>query len=127
MAAGSTRRTTSSYYSPALPIRRSSAAAAPSSSAVITPPSSPPTSATSPIGRKPLDSFAAFSPTRTTDVFKTAVEPTGGLFGKRNTFSGVRDRGAGGGLLDEDDEDGNDGRQRIELRTDSITLDQVRS
>lgn len=138
MAAGS-RRAGYSPYGPALPSRpRASlgsaaeavAAARPAASSLATPPSSPPSAAISPTSRKPLTDFAAFGSPTKVGVFGTAVQgnPSAGLFSRPSPFAGIRDRSTpGGGLFDEDDEDntGESGSQRIELRQGSISFDQV--
>ncbi|KAG8920547.1 hypothetical protein FRC01_000709 [Tulasnella sp. 417] len=140
MAAGS-RRSGYSPYGPALPSRPraslGSAAEAISagrpaaSTTLATPPSSPPTAATSPSSRKPLTDFAAFGSPTKGGVFGTAVQgnPSAGLFGRPSPFAGIRDRSAPVGMFDEDDEDNNageSGSQRIELRQGSISFDQAK-
>lgn len=46
------------------------------------------------------------------------------LAGGRAAFGGMRN-GRSKGVFDDDDEDEDGGRQRVELREDSISLDQV--
>ena len=62
-------------------------------------------------------------------MFGTAVQSTPfSLAGGKAAFGGMRN-GAGASIIpDDDDEDegmGHSGRQRVELREDSISLDQV--
>lgn len=84
------------------------------------PPSSPP--------RKVVTDFAAFGAPKTASVFGTKVAQTPfSLAGGKAAFGGMR-MGGGGRSFDEDDEEEpvDDGRQKVELREDSISLDQVR-
>ncbi|TFK27716.1 elongation factor-2 kinase [Coprinopsis marcescibilis] len=109
-----TRPTYSSYGLPP----RSPPAKLPSSPTTRSPPSSPP--------RKVVTDFAAFGAPKNASVFGTAVASTPfSLAGGRAAFGGMRPGAARMGMDDEDDED-DDGRQRVELREDSISLDQAR-
>ena len=88
----------------------------------------PPTPTSSP-PRKVVTDFAAFGAPSTTSVFETAVKSSPfSLAGSNSAFAAIRG-GRGGMDDDEDDEDGDtssvSGRQKIELREGSITLDQV--
>ncbi|KAF8964348.1 hypothetical protein BDZ97DRAFT_1904431 [Flammula alnicola] len=82
-------------------------------------PSSPP--------RKVVTDFAAFGAPKSASVFGTAVASTPfSLAGGKAAFGGMR-VGAGRSAFDEDDEEEvDDGRQKVELREDSISLDQAR-
>ncbi|CAL1712909.1 unnamed protein product [Somion occarium] len=76
--------------------------------------------------RKVVTDFAAFGAPKTASVFGTAVAATPfSLAGGKAAFGGIRG-GARGFDDDDDDEEMDDGRQKIELREDSITLDQAR-
>ena len=102
----------SSPYSPARPVEKPSP---PKPT-----PSSPP--------RKVVTDFKAFGTSPTASVFGTAVQSTPfSLAGGKAAFGGIRSNGRPTAFDDDDDddEDGN-GKQRVELREDSITLDQVR-
>ncbi|KAF7314342.1 hypothetical protein MKEN_00906800 [Mycena kentingensis (nom. inval.)] len=115
----STRSTYGSSYSypfaPATPPR--SPTKSPASSPKIGSPGSPP--------RKVVTDFAAFGAPKNASVFGTAVSSTPfSLAGGKAAFGGIRG-GARGGFDDDEDED-DDGRQKVELREDSITLDQAR-
>lgn len=89
------------------------------------------TSSATPIGtahsppRKVVTDFAAFGAPATASVFGTAVASTPfSLAGGKAAFGGMR---SGRGLFDdEEEEEEDDGRQKIELREDSITFEQVR-
>jgi hypothetical protein len=84
------------------------------------PPSSPP--------RKVVTDFAAFGAPKTSSVFGTAVTPTPfSLAGGKAAFGGMRP-GVGKTSYDEDEDDDDDGLkpQKVELREDSISLDQAR-
>lgn len=107
----------SSYYtSPYAPVRPAEKPAPPK----VTP-SSPP--------RKVVTDFKAFGAAPTASVFGTAVQSTPfSLAGGKAAFAGVRSNGRKTAFDDDDeDEEDGDGRQRVELREDSITLDQVRT
>ncbi|KAG8969187.1 hypothetical protein FRC03_004140 [Tulasnella sp. 419] len=119
-----------SAWSPTLPSRTSISSA--TTTAKVTPPTSPtllPTSPGSPSSRKVVSDFKPFgAPTGSLSVFGTAVAGEGrvGAFGPRPSAFGVNAMRTGrfGSSMDDDDDD--DGRQRIELREDSITFDQAR-
>lgn len=110
----------SSPYSPYTPARSRPA-----------PPASLPTPSHSP-PRKVVTDFAAFGAPKNVSVFGTAVASTPfSLAGGKAAFGGMRNNTRG--FDDEDDDDGDsgmnikdDGRQKIELREDAITLDQAR-
>ncbi|KAK7681575.1 hypothetical protein QCA50_015308 [Cerrena zonata] len=98
------------------------------------PPPSLPTPSHSP-PRKVVTDFAAFGAPKNVSVFGTAVASTPfSLAGGKAAFGGIR--GSGRTPFDDDDEDDgdgdsgmaitDDGRQKIELREDAITLDQAR-
>lgn len=73
-----------------------------------------------------MTDFAAFGVSPTASVFGTAVTSTPfSLAGGKAAFGGLRNSGRG--AIDDDDDDDDDGKQRVELREDSITLDQVGS
>ncbi|KAJ3715457.1 hypothetical protein C8R42DRAFT_698326 [Lentinula raphanica] len=105
--------------------------------APATPPRSPPTkAASSPTGssfsstgsppRKVVTDFAAFGAPKNASVFGTAVASSPfSLAGGQAAFGGMR-AGAGRTAFDDDDDDDDDGRQRVELREDSISLDQAK-
>ncbi|KAF9483387.1 hypothetical protein BDN70DRAFT_904255 [Pholiota conissans] len=102
------------------------------SSTPHTPPRPTPSSPTRPIApssppRKVVTDFAAFGAPKTASVFGTAVASTPfSLAGGKAAFGGMR-IGAGRPTFDEDeDEELDDGRQRVELREDSISLEQAR-
>jgi len=90
-----------------------------SSSPAKVPPSSPP--------RKVVTDFAAFGAPKTASVFGTAVATTPfSLAGGKAAFGGLRP-GVGRGTLDDDeDEDDSLKPQKVELREDSISLDQAK-
>ncbi|GBE85180.1 hypothetical protein SCP_0703660 [Sparassis crispa] len=109
----------SSYaYSPYTPAPRPgeiSRTAGPSKSPILS--ASPP--------RKVVTDFAAFGAPANASVFGTAVASTPfSLAGGKAAFGGIRNGGRG--FVDDDDEDEDNGRQKIELREDSISLDQAR-
>ncbi|KZT18439.1 hypothetical protein NEOLEDRAFT_1080296 [Neolentinus lepideus HHB14362 ss-1] len=116
----------SSYsYAPYLPARSSeksfgSASSISKASTVTSPPRSP-------ASRKVVTDFAAFGGPKDASVFKTAVQSTPfSLAGGKAAFGGLRNSGSRPSFDDDDDDEEDDGRQRIELREDSITLDQAR-
>ncbi|KAJ6621904.1 elongation factor-2 kinase [Mycena sp. CBHHK59/15] len=79
--------------------------------------------------RKVVTDFAAFGAPANASVFGTAVASTPfSLAGGKAAFGGIRNGGSRAGAFDADDdeEDDDDGRQRVELREDSISLDQAR-
>jgi hypothetical protein len=85
----------------------------------LAPPASPP--------RKVVTDFATFGAPKTASVFGTAVASTPfSLAGGTAAFGGMQ-RGAGRSAFDEEDEEEDDGRQKIEVREGSISLDQVLS
>ncbi|PFH53992.1 hypothetical protein AMATHDRAFT_73006 [Amanita thiersii Skay4041] len=97
----------------------------PRSSIVKTPPSSPKVTPSSP-PRKVVTDFAAFGAPSTASVFKTAVASSPfSVAGGKAAFVGMRG-GNSRTAFDDDDDDDDEGRQRIELKEDSITLDQAR-
>ena len=104
----------SSYYgSPYAPRSEKTAPVKPAS-----PPSSPP--------RKVVTDFKAFGASPTASVFGTAVQSTPfSLAGGKAAFGGMRSNGRSAIIDDDDDDDDDDGRQKVELREDSITLDQA--
>ncbi|EAU85754.2 elongation factor-2 kinase [Coprinopsis cinerea okayama7 len=98
------------------------------------PPRSPPTKIASPVTKSPPSSpprkvvtdFAAFGAPKNASVFGTAVASTPfSLAGGKAAFGGMRPGAARTGF-DDDDDDEDDGRQKVELREDSISLDQAR-
>jgi len=96
----------------------SSSPRTPTSPSKLVPPASPP--------RKVVTDFATFGAPKTASVFGTAVASTPfSLAGGKAAFGGMQ-RGAGRSAFDEEDEEEDDGRQRIELREGSISLDQAR-
>ncbi|KAI9573613.1 hypothetical protein HD554DRAFT_2202278 [Boletus coccyginus] len=77
--------------------------------------------------RKVVTDFAAFGAPKNASVFGTAVASTPfSLAGGRAAFGGIRNPGGKGGLENDDDDDDDEGKQKIELREDSISLDQAR-
>ena len=72
-----------------------------------------------------MTDFATFGAPKTASVFGTAVASTPfSLAGGKAAFGGMQ-RGAGRSAFDEEDEEEDDGRQKVELREGSISLDQV--
>jgi hypothetical protein len=107
-----------SSYSPSTP-PRSPAAKATSPARSPGSPGSPP--------RKVVTEFAAFGAPSTASVFGTAVASTPfSLAGGKAAFGGLRNNTGRTMFDDDDDDDDDDKRQRVELREDSITLDQAR-
>ncbi|KAI0373903.1 vWA-like protein [Pilatotrama ljubarskyi] len=106
----------SSYYgSPYLPARPAEKASPTKPVA----PASPP--------RKVVSDFKAFGASPTASVFGTAVQSTPfSLAGGKAAFGALRGNGRSAAFDDDEDEEEDDGRQRVELREDSITLDQAR-
>jgi len=83
----------------------------------LVPPASPP--------RKVVTDFATFGAPKTASVFGTAVASTPfSLAGGTAAFGGMQR--AGRSAFDEEDEEEDDGRQKIEVREGSISLDQAR-
>ena len=77
--------------------------------------------------RKVVTDFAAFGAPKNASVFGTAVAATPfSLAGGKAAFGGIRGGPRGTTFDDDDEEEDDDGRQKVELREDSITLDQVR-
>jgi hypothetical protein len=80
--------------------------------------------------RKVVTDFAAFGVAKGSSVYNTAIQSTPfSLAGGKAAFGGVR---GGQNINDDDDDDEQeqgqaDGGQKVLLREDSITLDQVRS
>lgn len=90
----------------------------PSSPSKLSAPASPP--------RKVVQDFATFGAPKSASVFGTAVASTPfSLAGGKAAFGGMRVGAARSGFDDDEDEE-DDGRQKIELREGSISLDQVR-
>lgn len=103
-------------YAPSFPPR--SPAKVPASPKAAVTPGSPP--------RKVVTDFAAFGAPANASVFGTAVASTPfSLAGGKAAFGGIRGGGARTTSWDEEEDDDDDGRQRVELREDSISLDQV--
>ncbi|KAJ7644226.1 hypothetical protein FB45DRAFT_897276 [Roridomyces roridus] len=76
--------------------------------------------------RKVVTDFASFGGPANASVFGTAVASTPfSLAGGKAAFGGIRNGGARGGMFDDEEEE-EDGRQKVELREDSISLDQAR-
>ncbi|KAI0076315.1 hypothetical protein K474DRAFT_1663145 [Panus rudis PR-1116 ss-1] len=117
----SSRTSYTSAYTPYSSSRSKPISASPPTSSIPTPSHSPP--------RKVVTDFATFGAPKTASVFGTAVASTPfSLAGGKAAFGGIRG-GTGPRFDDDDEEDGDDydnGKQRIELREDSITLDQAR-
>jgi len=101
-------------YTPHLPPR-----SLPVKSSAPAPASSPP--------RKVVTDFAAFGAPANASVFGTKVASTPfSLAGGKAAFGGMRTSGRSTFDADGDDEEEDpDGRQKVELREDSISLDQV--
>ncbi|TCD70911.1 ERMES complex Ca(2+)-binding regulatory GTPase gem1 [Steccherinum ochraceum] len=106
-------------YAPYLPTRKTTSPSTSTSSPTIpTPSHSPP--------RKVVTDFAAFGAPSTASVFGTKVASTPfSLAGGKAAFGGIRG-GVRGGFDDDEEEEEDNGRQKVELREDSITLDQAR-
>ncbi|KAJ2919164.1 hypothetical protein MD484_g1245, partial [Candolleomyces efflorescens] len=84
-----------------------------------TPPASPP--------RKVVTDFAVFGAPKAASVFGTAVAASPfSLAGGQAAFGGMRQGPSRTAIDDDDDDDRDDGRQRVELREDSISLDQAK-
>jgi len=110
-------------YAPHLPSRTP---AKTYSSSPSTTPAAPSVASSPP--RKVVTDFAAFGAPANASVFGTAVASTPfSLAGSKAAFGGIRNAGRGGAAFDnDDDEEDDNGRQRVELREDSISLDQAR-
>ncbi|KAJ7695673.1 hypothetical protein B0H17DRAFT_930437 [Mycena rosella] len=118
----SSRSTYGSYAYPFTP-------ATPPRSPTKTPASSPKLSSTGSPPRKVVTDFAAFGAPANASVFGTAVASTPfSLAGGKAAFGGIRNGRGRAGMFDADDdeEEEDDGRQKVELREDSISLDQAR-
>ncbi|KAH7911739.1 hypothetical protein BJ138DRAFT_1005998 [Hygrophoropsis aurantiaca] len=116
-----TRNSYSYSYAPHLPARSTpkSYSTSPSTSPSSTTAHSPP--------RKVVTDFAAFGAPANASVFGTAVASTPfSLAGGKAAFGGIRNATSRGVFGDDDDDDEGDGRQKVELREDSISLDQAR-
>ncbi|KAI0789803.1 hypothetical protein C8Q75DRAFT_733586 [Abortiporus biennis] len=110
-------RTYTSPYTPYVPARTKTSTTTTATSPSTSPSHSPP--------RKVVTDFAAFGAPSTASVFGTAVASTPfSLAGGKAAFGGIR--GGNRGFDDDEEEDDGDGRQKVELREDSITLDQAR-
>ncbi|TDL16224.1 hypothetical protein BD410DRAFT_902142 [Rickenella mellea] len=80
----------------------------------------------SPTPRKVVSDFGAFSAPANASVFGTAVQSSPfSLAGGKAAFGGMRNGNNAATFGDEEEEE-DDGRQRVELREDSITLDQAK-
>jgi hypothetical protein len=76
--------------------------------------------------RKVVTDFAAFGASQNASVFGTAVASTPfSLAGGRAAFGGMRSAAGRGFDAEDDDEEEEGGIQRVELREDSISLEQV--
>jgi hypothetical protein len=109
----SARSSYSSYggYSPSLPSRSSDSRAGL--------PSSPP--------RKVVTDFAAFGAPKSSSVYGTAVQSTPfSLAGNQAAFGSMRTTNRANIDDDDDEEEESNGRQKVLLREDPITLDQAR-
>lgn len=107
-------------YPPSTPPRSPTAKSTPSSPGSPRGPSSPP--------RKVVTDFASFGAPANASVFGTAVASSPfSLAGGKAAFGGMRNP-KGRTMFDDDDDDDemDDGRQRVQLKEDSITLDQAR-
>jgi hypothetical protein len=122
LARQATSRLGSSYsysYAPHLPSRTTPTKAASSPSSSLGTSASPP--------RKVVTDFAAFGAPANASVFGTAVASTPfSLAGGKAAFGGIRNPSGKGGADADDDDDDDDGKQKVELREDSISLDQAR-
>jgi hypothetical protein len=89
--------------------------------------SATPASPSSPSSRKVVTDFAAFGAPKSASVFGTRVQSTPfSLAGGTAAFGAVRSKPPGMADDEDEDQDEQDGPQRVELREDSISLDQVR-
>lgn len=111
----------SSYSYPFTPVT-------PPRSPTKTPAASPKLASTGSPPRKVVTDFAAFGAPANASVFGTAVASTPfSLAGGKAAFGGIRSGGARGMFdADDDEEEDDNRRQKVELRDDSISLDQVR-
>jgi len=129
LAARSSGSRFSTLYSPSIPTRSPERRTVFGSSSSSFSSGFPPTPTNSP-PRKVVTDFATFGAPSTTSVFGTAVKSSPfSLAGSNSAFAAIR--GGRGGVDDDDDEEDPDvpsipGRQKIELREGSITLDQAR-
>lgn len=120
LARQAANRNSYSYsYAPHLPSRTTP------TKPTVTPSTSPATSASPP--RKVVTDFAAFGAPANASVFGTAVASTPfSLAGGKAAFGSIRNSGGRAPFdADEDEDDDTNGRQKVELREDSISLDQV--
>lgn len=119
LARQAANRSSYSYtYAPHLPSRSTPTKPATTLS------TSPGTSASPP--RKVVTDFATFGAPANASVFGTAVASTPfSLAGGKAAFGGIRNPGGRGTFDADDDDDDDEGRQKVELREDSISLDQV--
>ncbi|KIJ17753.1 hypothetical protein PAXINDRAFT_161877 [Paxillus involutus ATCC 200175] len=107
-------------YTPHLPSRSTPTKPTSAISSLGGAPASPP--------RKVVTDFAAFGAPANASVFGTAVTATPfSLAGGKAAFGGIRNPAVKAPFDADDDEDEDaDGRQKVELREDSISLDQAR-
>lgn len=119
LARQASNRSSYSYsYAPHLPARTTP-------TKPISAPSSLPGTSASP-QRKVVTDFAAFGAPANASVFGTAVASTPfSLAGGKAAFGGIRSPTARTGFDADDDDEDDEGRQKVELREDSISLDQV--
>ncbi|KAF8555704.1 hypothetical protein OG21DRAFT_1410470 [Imleria badia] len=119
LARQASNRSSYSYsYAPHLPARTAP-------KPVSAPSTSSGTSASPP--RKVVTDFAAFGAPANASVFGTAVASGPfSLAGGKAAFGGIRNPGGRANFDADEDEEDEEGRQRVELREDSISLDQAR-
>jgi len=78
--------------------------------------------------RKVVTDFAAFGAARSSSVYGTAVQSTPfSLAGNKAAFGSIRTNTQTSVYDDDDEEEQSEERQRVFLKEDSISLDQVRS
>ena len=76
--------------------------------------------------RKVVTDFAAFGAPKTSSVYGTAVQSTPfSLAGNKAAFGSIRTNARAAIDDDDDEEEESEGKQRVLLREDPITLDQV--
>lgn len=115
----SSGRTYSSPYAPYSPPRFKAAPSSPTAGTIPSPSQSPP--------RKVVTDFAAFGAPKTASIFGTKVASTPfSLAGGKAAFGGIRSSRGGFDDDDDDDDGADDGRQKVELKEGSITLDQAK-